>query len=57
MKRLLTFCALAGLALPLTAAADPLGPPPTVATFSIVGIDPANGDLGVAVASRYFRAP
>lgn len=31
----------------------PLQPPP-VATFSIVGIDPANGDLGVAVASRYF---
>ena len=28
--------------------------PPTVSTFSIVAIDPANGDLGVAVASRYF---
>jgi uncharacterized Ntn-hydrolase superfamily protein len=28
--------------------------PPPVATFSIVAIDPANGDLGVAVASRYF---
>lgn len=27
---------------------------PTVSTFSIVAIDPANGDLGVAVASRYF---
>lgn len=27
---------------------------PPVATFSIVGIDPQNGDLGVAVASRYF---
>src|SRR5512147_893367 len=27
---------------------------PPVATFSIVAIDPANGDLGVAVASRYF---
>src|SRR5215831_18414718 len=25
-----------------------------MATFSIVAIDPANGDLGVAVASRYF---
>src|SRR5579863_296305 len=25
-----------------------------VSTFSIVGIDPANGDLGIAVASRYF---
>ena len=28
--------------------------PPNVATFSIVAIDPSNGDLGVAVASRYF---
>ncbi len=27
---------------------------PTVSTFSIVAVDPANGDLGVAVASRYF---
>ncbi len=27
---------------------------PTVSTFSIVAIDPGNGDLGVAVASRYF---
>jgi uncharacterized Ntn-hydrolase superfamily protein len=29
-------------------------PPPPVATFSIVAVDPANGDLGVTVASRYF---
>jgi uncharacterized Ntn-hydrolase superfamily protein len=27
---------------------------PTVSTFSIVAIDPQSGDLGVAVASRYF---
>ncbi|PYS37190.1 MAG: hypothetical protein DMG14_22180 [Acidobacteria bacterium] len=27
---------------------------PAMATFSIVAIDPRNGDLGVAVASRYF---
>src|SRR5215472_8951956 len=27
---------------------------PTVSTFSIVAIDPQNGDMGVAVASRYF---
>jgi uncharacterized Ntn-hydrolase superfamily protein len=27
---------------------------PALATFSIVAIDPATGDLGVAVASRYF---
>lgn len=33
-------------------AKDP--PLPTVSTFSIVAIDPQNGDLGVAVASRYF---
>jgi hypothetical protein len=29
-------------------------PPETVATFSIVAYDPANGDMGVAVQSRYF---
>ncbi|HWZ44952.1 MAG TPA: DUF1028 domain-containing protein [Candidatus Saccharimonadales bacterium] len=34
------------------AAAQPSLPP--VATFSIVAIDPQNGDLGVTVASRYF---
>ena len=27
---------------------------PALATFSIVAIDPATGDLGIAVASRYF---
>lgn len=27
---------------------------PPVATFSVVAIDPQNGDLGIAVASRYF---
>jgi uncharacterized Ntn-hydrolase superfamily protein len=37
---------VAGLALPQ--------PVPPVSTFSIVAIDPQNGDLGVAVASRYF---
>ncbi len=31
-----------------------LSNPETVSTFSIVAIDPANGDLGIAVASRYF---
>src|SRR5262245_47618866 len=36
---------LALLLLPATSA---------MATFSIVAIDPRNGDLGVAVASRYF---
>src|SRR5260221_12422220 len=28
--------------------------PPPVATFSIVAIDPQTGEMGVAVASRYF---
>lgn len=37
----------------LTSAAFPQTLPP-VSTFSIVAIDPQNGDLGVAVASRYF---
>jgi uncharacterized Ntn-hydrolase superfamily protein len=53
MKRLFVLCLLI---LPtLASAADrPIYQPPTVSTFSIVAIDPANGDLGVAVASRYF---
>ncbi len=52
MRRLLTLCLLAAAA-PLAAGSSGLEAPP-VATFSIVAIDPANGDLGVAVASRYF---
>src|SRR5437016_14529547 len=27
---------------------------PPVSTFSIVAVDPQNGDLGITVASRYF---
>ena len=46
MKKLLLFFFLA-----LNAFAQPL---PPVSTFSIVAIDPQNGDMGVAVASRYF---
>jgi uncharacterized Ntn-hydrolase superfamily protein len=54
MKRLLSLCLLAAATL-LSLAASPSGlEPPPVATFSIVAIDPANGDLGIAVASRYF---
>src|SRR6516164_2499693 len=37
----------------LTARAVPQSLPP-VSTFSIVAIDPQTGELGVAVASRYF---
>ena len=53
-KLLLTLCLLlASVPCPLHAGGS-VSPPPTVSTFSIVAIDPANGDLGVAVASRYF---
>lgn len=38
---------------PARAVADATDPP-LVATFSIVGFDPATGDLGVAVASRFL---
>lgn len=44
MKRLFLFLSLAGVS---ALAAD-------VNTFSIIAYDPVNGDLGVAVASRYF---
>ena len=48
----------AGVATPLPSAppATPAGanPAPLVATFSIVGHDPATGDLGVAVQSKFF---
>jgi len=45
---------LAVTAILTLGAGRPALPPPTVSTFSIVAIDPANGDLGIAVASRYF---
>ena len=54
MRHLLTLCLLAVVAPLSTASLSPGPEPPPVATFSIVAIDPANGDLGVAVASRYF---
>lgn len=54
MKRLLTLCLLVLAAALLMGAGHPVATSPTVATFSIVAIDPANGDLGIAVASRYF---
>lgn len=53
-RALLTLCLLLASAPGLLGAGNPVSPTPTVSTFSIVGIDPANGDLGVAVASRYF---
>lgn len=44
------------LAVPLAARAQhaPSPPWPPVATFSIVGFDPATGEVGVAVQSRVF---
>ena len=51
MKRLLLLSLLAAALLP---GAGRAAVPSTVATFSIVAIDPVNGDLGIAVASRYF---
>lgn len=54
MKRLLAACLLIFPAFPLWSGDRPLFQPPAVSTFSIVAIDPSNGDLGVAVASRYF---
>src|SRR5262249_36188888 len=50
VKRIL-LCVL--LLLPFTSFIRAQSPPP-VSTFSIVAIDPQNGDMGVAVASRYF---
>jgi hypothetical protein len=43
-------CAAAAPVTTDPAAADP----PVVATFSIVARDPANGDLGIAVASKFL---
>ncbi len=56
MKRFFAACVLLVLALAAPMFGDdlPVLKPPTVSTFSIVAIDPANGDMGVAVASRYF---
>src|ERR1700732_4016144 len=54
MKRFFATCVLLLLSSPLFADDHPVLKPPTVSTFSIVAIDPVNGDMGVAVASRYF---
>src|SRR5215472_17600354 len=50
MKRIL----LCVLLLLLTGSVLGAQSTPPVSTFSIVAIDPQNGDMGVAVASRYF---
>src|SRR5712692_10531 len=54
MKRPL-FAVLLCLVAPAVFGGDrPILKAPTVSTFSIVAIDASNGDLGIAVASRYF---
>src|SRR5439155_7654214 len=54
MKRILTAGLLLLVAPALRSDENSAVRPTTVSTFSIVAIDPQNGDLGVAVASRYF---
>ena len=50
MFRILAAIASALILLPLSVPAEP----PPVATFSIVAADPESGEVGVAVASRFF---
>src|SRR5712664_224508 len=54
MNRFFAVCVLLVFASPMLGDDHPVLKPPTVSTFSIVAIDPQNGDLGVTVASRYF---
>ena len=54
MRRFFATCVLLVFASPLLGDDHPVFKVPSVSTFSIVAIDPANGDMGVAVASRYF---
>jgi uncharacterized Ntn-hydrolase superfamily protein len=54
MKRFFSACVWLALASPIFGDDHVVLQPPPVSTFSIVAIDPANGDMGVAVASRYF---
>jgi uncharacterized Ntn-hydrolase superfamily protein len=54
MRRFFAAWVLFVFAVPLLGDEHAVLKAPTVSTFSIVAIDPANGDMGVAVASRYF---
>ena len=54
MHRFLSMLVFGFAVCGLAEAQRPALQPPPVSTFSIVAIDPSNGDLGVAVASRYF---
>jgi uncharacterized Ntn-hydrolase superfamily protein len=51
LRRSLAIGVLAGSLAP---AAPALADPPSPSTFSIVAADPATGEVGVAVASRFF---
>lgn len=53
-SRLIAAVAIALCASLRLLAATPEPPISNVSTFSIVAIDPATGEMGVAVASRYF---
>lgn len=50
--QILTICL--ALNLPLSAGPKDLKQTGSISTFSIVGYDPATGELGIAVASRFF---
>lgn len=54
MKHFLLVCLWLAVGVSLVAGGDFFPKRALVCTFSIVAIDPANGDMGVAVASRYF---
>lgn len=54
MKQLIAVLLLAMITGPALGDSRPALKPPPVSTFSIVAIDPATGELGVAVASHYF---
>lgn len=54
MKRVWTFCLIFLAGGLLRGDERPVLRPAKVSTFSIVAIDAATGELGVAVASRYF---
>src|SRR6185503_7538880 len=43
-----------GQVSPAATRSQPADAAPLVATFSVVGFDPATGDLGVAVQSKFF---
>jgi hypothetical protein len=55
VKRSLAACLLLAAGVPVASDDHSALAAQAVATFSIVAIDPVNGDLGVAVASRQMK--